>query len=391
MDFDEALVLLWDTGIGYIEDLYHPIRKRDLNRARRALGIATRRELSSPGYWCQSLNLTEEDFKKTLLDLGINLGVGAKRLPKGSVVKLKAEARRRGVIQVIKELDGPEFEASTTQRQELEWKVVGQPREMRMIEEEEVIQIHYALVEDFKEHDPIHPEGVKSESLLSSAVHRPKTSLGNELKYPTVEMAAAALLHSLVLDHPFHNGNKRTALVSMLAFLDENKFLLTCRQEALFRIVLQTAQHRLVESHFFLSSDLADTEVLHIAEWIRTNSRVLEVGDRTVQWRRLKRILRNNGCDLQTATVGNRINIVRKKKEKGFFGRTKTNILQTQVFFRGDGVDAEENTVAKVRKDLHLDEENGGMDTRAFYQSAPYSPDDFIIKYSKTLKRLSRL
>ena len=392
MDFDETLVLLWDTGIGYVEDINHSIRKRDLNRARRALGIATRRELSSLDYWCQSFNMTEEDFKNLLLDLGINMKVGAKRLPKGAVVKLKTEAQRRGATQILKDIDGPDVEAVKNEKKGLEWEIIGQPRDMRIIEENEVTKIHFALVEDFKEHnDPIHPEGVRSDSLLSSAVHRPRTSLGNELKYPTVEMAAAALLHSLVLDHPFHNGNKRTALVSMLVFLDENKFLLTCTEKDLFKLVLLTAQHRLPESHYIRPSDLADQEVLYIAKWISSNSRIMELGDRAIQWRRLKRILRNHDCELQQATVGNRINIIRKKEERGFLGRTRTITLQTQVFYRGDGFDAEENTVVKIRKDLYLDKENGGIDTRAFYQAVPYSPDDFIVKYSKTLKRLSRL
>lgn len=35
-------------------------------------------------------------------------------------------------------------------------------------------------------------------------------------------MAAAALLHSVVLNHPFFNGHMRTALVAMLVYLDEN-------------------------------------------------------------------------------------------------------------------------------------------------------------------------
>ena len=397
-DFDETLVRLWDTGISYVEDINHSIRKRDLNRARRALGVATRRELSSPDYWCQSFNMTEEDFKRLLLDLDINMKVGAKRLPKGAVVKLKAEARRRGAAQILKDVDRPDVETLKEEKkkleelEDLEWKIIGHPRDIRMIDEEEVAKVHFALVEDFKEHnDPIHPEGVRSDSLLSSAVHRPRTSLGNELKYPTVEMAAAALLHSLVLDHPFHNGNKRTALVSMLVFLDENKFLLTCGEGDLFKLVLLTAQHQLLGSRYTQSSDLADREVLYISDWIRSNSRSMEFGDRAIQWRRLKRILRSYSCELQQATVGNRINIIRKKEKKGFFGRTKTITLQTQVFHGGDGLDAEENTVVKIRKDLHLDEENGGMDTRAFYQAAPYSPDDFIVKYRKTLKRLSRL
>ena len=391
MDFDETLVLLWDAEILYVEDINHSIRKRDLNRARRALGIATRRELGSPSYWCQSFNMTEKDFEETLQDLGINMRKGAKRLPKGAVAKLKGEARRRGTKQILKDIDEPDEEASKVTQEELEWREIGRSRQIRMLEESEVIAIHFALVKDFEEHnDPIYPAGVKSDDLLSSAIYRPRTSLGDERKYPTVEMAAAALLHSIVLDHPFHNGNKRTALVSMLVFLDENRFLLKCTEQELFKKVLLTAQHKL-EPDYIRSNDLPDREVLHLAEWIYSKSRIMELGDRPIQWRRLKRILKKYDCTIQQATVGNRINIVRKKITKGFWGRTTTTALHTQVFYKGDGFDAEENTVVKIRKDLHLDEENGGIDAMIFYQTEPYSPDDFIVKYSKLLKRLSRL
>ena len=43
---------------------------------------------------------------------------------------------------------------------------------------------------------------------------RPQTGLGTIDKYPTIEQKAAALLHSLIKNHAFHNGNKRTALVA---------------------------------------------------------------------------------------------------------------------------------------------------------------------------------
>ena len=387
---DEVLVLLWDAGILYVEDLGHRIRKRDLNRARRAIGIATRRELMSPGHWQQALRLDDEKFGLLLEELQIQLGPGAKRLPKGAIARLKSEARRRGDTQALVAVGETEPEISVTRMEPLEWRTVGHPREMQFLDVKEIEEIHFALVSDFKEHsDPIAPAGVRSENLLSSAVHRPLTSLGKISKYPTVEMAGAALLHAVVQNHPFHNGNKRTALVGMLAFLDKNHFLLTCGEAELFRMVLVTAQHKLLPTREY--SDLADREVLAISEWIHKNSRTAKAGDRTLQWGHLKPILTSHGCEMEFATVGNRLNIKRTKKERGLFGRTKRRKLQTQVFCGGDGRDADKSTIQKIRKDLHLDEENGGLDASAFYHRAPYSPDDFIVKYRKTLKRLAKL
>lgn len=86
-----------------------------------------------------------------------------------------------------------------------------------------VVAVHESLVQLFvDEDDPISPSGVKSRPLLESACARPHTGAGNVEKYPTLESKLAALFHSLTKNHPFHNGNKRTALVSVLTALNRN-------------------------------------------------------------------------------------------------------------------------------------------------------------------------
>ena len=390
LDPDDVLVRLWDSDINYVEHIDHRIRKPDLDRARRAIGSATRRDLKSTEYWRMALGLNSIEFNALLEKLGIVLNSQAKRLPKGAVSKLKSQARRRDHTQTPIAVDDCKLANPQQKNDKLKWRTVGQLREIQFLNVTELREIHFALVDDFAKHsDPIHPAGVRSDDLLASAVFRPRTSLGNIAKYPTVEMAGAALLHAVVQDHPFHNGNKRTALVALLSFLEKNRFLLTCQGEDLFRIVLLTAQHGLSNTRKY--SDLSDSEVLEISDWIYDNSRQTETRDRPLQWRRLRRILAHHGCRMWTATVGNRLNIMRTKEEPGIFGKKRKKTLQTQVYYGDEGRDADQNTIQKIRRDLHLDEENGGLDSSAFYQSAPYSPDDFIVKYRKTLKRLARL
>jgi death-on-curing protein len=50
--------------------------------------------------------------------------------------------------------------------------------------------------------------------LLESAVLRPQTAIGELDAYPSVHEKAAALMHSLIRNHPFVDGNKRTAVVA---------------------------------------------------------------------------------------------------------------------------------------------------------------------------------
>ena len=58
--------------------------------------------------------------------------------------------------------------------------------------------------------------------LLDSALQRPKTSLFGEDAYPDLQTKAAAMLHSLIKNHPMVDGNKRTGWLLFLSFIAAN-------------------------------------------------------------------------------------------------------------------------------------------------------------------------
>lgn len=387
LDNDEALVTLWLNGFEYLNAATDAIPKRDLNKARRALGVATRRDLKNPNYWQKLLGVSDEVFDHILLELGIVLSNASRTLPPGAVSRLRSYVRRqRRAVDREPLVHGP-VEFRIAPAQPAIWNPPGHEREIRFLTADEVLSIHFALAEDFaKTDDPIDPCGVRSNNLLESAVFRPQTSLGNQVKYPTVESAAAALLHSLVLDHAFHNGNKRTALVATLVFLDENDMMPTCHEDELFRLVLLAAQHRVVES----SPAHADTEVLAIANWLCERVRPVEFGDRPLPFRKLRRILSGFGCVFEFGSVGNRINILRPVQRRAFLGRIKEVMLKTQVYYGGEGREVERNTIRKIRDELELDDTHG-IDSLAFYGETRMEVSEFITQYRKTLKRLARL
>ena len=67
-----------------------------------------------------------------------------------------------------------------------------------------------------------HPGEVDSQFGLASAVQRPQiTSLGREV-WPNFSDKAAALVFALLQNRPFHGGNKRVALASLVAFCELN-------------------------------------------------------------------------------------------------------------------------------------------------------------------------
>ena len=105
------------------------------------------------------------------------------------------------------------------------------------ITKEEVLKIYDELVKDFgSSEDPISPSGLKDEKLLESALFHMETGYRGKTKYPTAESAGAALMYSLSHNHAFHNGNKRTAMVAALVFLDKHNISLTCTEDDLFKI-----------------------------------------------------------------------------------------------------------------------------------------------------------
>jgi len=64
--------------------------------------------------------------------------------------------------------------------------------------------------------------GVRDRGALESALARPAATFGGEDLYPDIADKAAALMHSLALNHPFVDGNKRVAAFAAIVFAESN-------------------------------------------------------------------------------------------------------------------------------------------------------------------------
>ncbi|MFD9610347.1 type II toxin-antitoxin system death-on-curing family toxin [Streptomyces sp. NPDC004288] len=82
---------------------------------------------------------------------------------------------------------------------------------------------------------------VRDAGLLDSAVHRPSAAMFGEEAYPDLLGKAAALLQSLAVNHPFVDGNKRTAWLSCVTFLAMNGVHLRADIDAAERLVVAVA------------------------------------------------------------------------------------------------------------------------------------------------------
>jgi death-on-curing protein len=87
--------------------------------------------------------------------------------------------------------------------------------------------------------------GVRDIGLLQSATARPQATFGGSDLYPDIWSKAAALLESLAQNHPFIDGNKRTAITATGVFLEINGFRLETTQKELERFTLRVATRKM--------------------------------------------------------------------------------------------------------------------------------------------------
>jgi len=84
-------------------------------------------------------------------------------------------------------------------------------------------------------------EGVRDLSGVESAVAQPQMTFGGDELYPTFESKAAALCFSLVMNHPFVDGNKRIGHAAMETFLVLNGYELVADVDDTEKVILTLA------------------------------------------------------------------------------------------------------------------------------------------------------
>ncbi|WP_062317888.1 type II toxin-antitoxin system death-on-curing family toxin [Demequina maris] len=82
---------------------------------------------------------------------------------------------------------------------------------------------------------------VRDAGLLESALARPATTLMGADAYPTLDLKAAALLHSLVNNHALADGNKRLGWLATVVFVGFNGFRVRMSQGEAFDLVWAVA------------------------------------------------------------------------------------------------------------------------------------------------------
>ncbi|MBI4848913.1 MAG: type II toxin-antitoxin system death-on-curing family toxin [Nitrospirae bacterium] len=111
---------------------------------------------------------------------------------------------------------------------------------MKYLSAEQVLFIHSRLIDETGG-----AHGVRDLGLLQSAVSRPRATFGSKDLYPDIFHKAAALMESLIKNHPFIDGNKRTAITATGIFLRINGYSLEASQKELEQFTLRMATEKI--------------------------------------------------------------------------------------------------------------------------------------------------
>ena len=117
-----------------------------------------------------------------------------------------------------------------------------------------VLAIHDDMVEKYGGNS-----GIRDLGLIQSAIARPQSSFQGEDLYANIFDKAAALFHSIIFNHAFIDGNKRTAMSSTAWFLSINEYTFDVNDKEFVNFPLK------VESNLL--------SIEKISEWLKTHSR----------------------------------------------------------------------------------------------------------------------
>ena len=123
-----------------------------------------------------------------------------------------------------------------------------------MILLEEVLEIHELMIQRYGG-----GKGIRDMQMLISAIERPFQSFDKEELYPTDFDKAAALMESIISNHPFIDGNKRTGYSVAALFLLAKGIEIISSEDDAYSIVIQIA-----------SGQINHTQ---ITNWLKANTK----------------------------------------------------------------------------------------------------------------------
>lgn len=264
----------------------------------------------------------------------------------------------------------------------------------------DVVKAYYILSDYFyREGEQLH-FGIKSFNLLASAVARQEVAFGGCKKWVNEFEIMATLLYGLVKNHAFEDGNKRTALLSLLLSLN-NRGYKVCRPISdLENLIVRIAANDLQQYGDYKTKEAAEFEddykIRFIAARIKRSAKKKSNQIGQLKYREFDNRLREFGVYLDNQKKGyikvyKRVQV--EKKQSGFKAwfpdkkdQEEKAYYVTQIPFRGWTKSVGLGTIKEVLTKAGLTEEQG-IDSGVFFHHD--QPEyDLIKEYRDPLVRL---
>jgi len=258
----------------------------------------------------------------------------------------------------------------------------------RTIGVDDVLRAHYLLCDFFlREGEEIALAGPRDVNLLMSAIGRQTSGYGGVAKWNDDYEVCATLFYGLIKNHPFHDGNKRTALLIALYHLYKLGRTPTLKHRVLETLAVRTAGNRLSKYPRYKNfTKERDPEVRFLAMRLRKGTRRSDSRSYTVTFHQLNGILQEFGFELGNPS-GNYIDVIRVVERKRFLRKPifeRQKILK--VGFPGWTKQVTKSALGSVRRETGLTTDKG-YDSQVFYKGAE-PLESLIAQYHAPLRRL---
>lgn len=124
---------------------------------------------------------------------------------------------------------------------------------MKYLLEEDIIQINSFILDETKG-----SHGIRDRGSLSSIVAQPKQKAFGKEFHSDLYSKAACYIRGIIFNHPFIDGNKRTAMASAFIFLEDNGFKSIAKDHEIEKFALRIIEEGL--------------EIKQIAAWLEKNT-----------------------------------------------------------------------------------------------------------------------
>ena len=265
-----------------------------------------------------------------------------------------------------------EFDDPSIEREYRRWrnKLGGAfPSEPSTIDAGETLYAHFLIAQYFADEGRgLGGIGPRDDGhLLHSALSRQFVEFGGIRKWSDDLQIAATTLFGLIKNHPFHDGNKRTALLSVLCLLQKQGRTASASKSKFDDFVVAIAES---------GGRNDDNDIEKIARDLRRMTRKLSNTRHTITYRQLNRLLQDFGFELRDAR-GNRIGVVRIKDGQEIY----------RVGFPGLSKQVAQGDLKSVRDACGLTTA-AGFDSEVFFGGAE-TAQNLLREYALPLNKLA--